>query len=115
MARGLGFVIIIGGLLLILAAARLFRRAGTAVEPTKPSTALVTDGIYARTRNPMYLGLSVILVGFGLATGSAWFLISLSIAVLAVTKLAIEREERYLAEKFGAEYLAYKSRVGRWF
>jgi len=85
------------------------------VAPTKASTALVTDGIYSWTRNPMYLGLSLILVGIGLATGSAWFLVALPIAVFAVTKLAIEPEEVYLANKFGAAYEAYKSRVRRWF
>ncbi len=82
--------------------------------PTKPSTALVTNGIYRWTRNPMYLGLSLILLGIGFATGSLWFLMGLPMAILAVTKLAIEREERYLAEKFGAAYLDYKSRVRRW-
>ena len=82
---------------------------------TKPSTALVTDGIYRWTRNPMYVGLSLILVGIGLATGSVWFLVALPFAVFAVTKLAIEREELYLADKFGAAYHDYKARVRRWF
>jgi len=82
--------------------------------PTKPSSALVTSGIYRWTRNPMYLGMSLILGGIGLAAGSLWFLIALPIAMIAVTKLAIEREERYLAQLFGQPYLDYKARVRRW-
>jgi protein-S-isoprenylcysteine O-methyltransferase Ste14 len=62
----------------------------------------------------MYLGLTVILLGIGLATGSIWFFIGMAIAMFAVTKLAIEKEEIYLADKFGAAYLDYKSRVRRW-
>jgi protein-S-isoprenylcysteine O-methyltransferase Ste14 len=114
-ARIIGIGLIICGLALDLAAARIFKRAGTPVAPTKSSTAVVTDGIYSWTRNPMYLGLSLILFGIGLATGSVWFLVALPIAVFAVTKLAIEREEVYLANKFGAAYEAYRSRVRRWF
>ena len=49
-----------------------------------------------------------------MATGSLWFLLALAVAVYSVTKLAIEKEELYLARKFGAAYLDYKSRVWRW-
>ena len=110
----LGIASIVAGLLIVFGAMRLFKRAGTPVAPIKPSTALVTDGIYRWTRNPMYLGLSIMLLGIGVATGSLWFLIGLAMAMFAVTKLAIEKEEVYLAEKFGTPYLDYKSRVRRW-
>jgi protein-S-isoprenylcysteine O-methyltransferase Ste14 len=112
--RLLGIAIVGGGVIMVFGAARLFRRVGTPVAPIRPSTALVTDGIYRWTRNPMYLGLSLVLLGIGVATGSLWFFIGLAIAIWAVTKLAIEREEAYLAQKFGALYLDYKSRVRRW-
>ena len=112
--RVIGVAIIVVGVVIVLAAARLFRRAGTPVPPTEPTTVLVTGGIYRWTRNPMYLGLSLILLGIGFATGSVWFFIALVAAVFAVTKLAIEKEEVYLADKFGAPYLDYKSRVRRW-
>ena len=110
----IGIAVIVAGVLIVFGATRLFRRAGTPVAPIKPSSALVTGGIYRWTRNPMYLGLSVILLGIGLATGSIWFFIGMAIAMFAVTKLAIEKEEIYLADKFGAAYLDYKSRVRRW-
>ena len=109
-----GIVVIVAGVLTVAAAGRLFQRACTPVAPTKPSTALITGGIYRWIRNPMYLGLSLILLGVGVALGSLWFLVALPIAIFAVTKLAIEPEERYLAEKFGTVYLEYKSRVRRW-
>lgn len=109
-----GIVVIVTGVLIVAAAGRLFKRAGTPVAPIKPSTALITGGIYRWIRNPMYLGLSLMLLGIGLALGSPWFLVALPIATFAVTKLAIEPEERYLAEKFGTAYLEYKSRVRRW-
>jgi protein-S-isoprenylcysteine O-methyltransferase Ste14 len=97
-----------------LAAEVSFKRAGTAVLPTRPTTAIVDTGIYRYTRNPMYLGMSLALLGIGLALNQLWFLLALPAAVFAVTKLAIEREEAYLAEKFGANYLAYKAKVRRW-
>lgn len=109
-----GIVIVIAGALVVFSATRLFRRAGTPVAPIKPTSALVTEGIYRWTRNPMYLGLSLILLGLAVATGSLWFLLALAVAVYSVTKLAIEKEELYLARKFGAAYLDYKSRVRRW-
>ena len=114
LAWGSGFAAIVLGAGLILAVRRGFRRARTPMAPTKPSSALVTSGIYRWTRNPMYLGMSLILGGIGLAAGSLWFLIALPIAMIAVTRLAIEREERYLAQLFGQPYLDYKARVRRW-
>ncbi len=109
-----GTVVIVAGVIIVASAGRLFKRASTPVAPTKPTTALITGGIYRWTRNPMYLGLSLMLFGIGVALDSLWFLVALPIAIFAVTKLAIEPEERYLAEKFGNAYLEYKSRVRRW-
>jgi protein-S-isoprenylcysteine O-methyltransferase Ste14 len=113
--RLLGIAVILAGLALGFSAVRLFRRAGTPAAPIRPSTALVTGGIYRWTRNPMYLGMSCILAGLGIATGSLWFIAALPLAVFAVTKLAIEREEAYLTRLFAGAYLDYKSRVRRWF
>ena len=112
--RLIGIAVVILGMLMIFGAARLFRGAGTPVAPTEPTSALVTDGIYRWTRNPMYLALSSMLLGIALATGSLWFFIGLAVAIFAVTKLAIEKEEIYLADKFGASYLDYKAHVRRW-
>lgn len=112
--RLLGGAVIVSGVAVALAAERRFKAVGTPVPPTKPTTAIVTEGIYARTRNPMYLGLTLVLIGLGLLFGSLWFLIAAPFAVFCVTKLAIEREERYLSAKFGDDYHSYKARVRRW-
>lgn len=101
--------------LLVAGAAELsFLRAGTATLPTSPTTALVAGGVYRVTRNPMYLAMTLVLVGLGAALGSAWFWLVAPAAVRLVTRLAIAREEAYLAAKFGDAYLAYKARVRRW-
>ena len=113
-ALAAGGLVIAAGVTLLVTADRLFMRAGTAIKPTRPTTAIVTSGIYRYTRNPMYLGMTLILLGLALATGSLWFLIALPVAVFAVTKLAIEREEAYLERKFGPDYLSYKVQVRRW-
>jgi len=91
-----------------------FLRAGTATLPTSPTSAIVESGVYRFTRNPMYLAMTLALVGLGLALSSPWFWLVAPAAVRLVTLLAIEREEAYLTRKFGAAYLAYKSRVRRW-
>ncbi|MGI9083774.1 MAG: methyltransferase family protein [Aeromicrobium sp.] len=95
-------------------ATRRFARAGTAVIPFRPSTALVTTGPFRFTRNPMYLGMAVLQAGLSLAFGLMWALAMVPVAVLAVDRLVIAREEPYLERRFGADYIAYKSRVRRW-
>lgn len=100
---------------LIAAAAEIsFLRARTATLPTSPTSAIVESGVYRFTRNPMYLAMTLALIGLGLALSSPWFWLVAPAAVRLVTRLAIEREEAYLARKFGDAYLAYKSRVRRW-
>ena len=113
-AIGLGASLIALGLAVAIAAKRRFTSAGTAVRPTQPTTAIVADGIYRYTRNPMYAGMTLILFGLGLMLNQLWFLLAVPLAMTAVTYLAIKREETYLERKFGAEYLAYKKKVRRW-
>lgn len=109
-----GVIAAVLGVALLAAAGRLFASAGTPVAPNRPTKALVFDGIYKYTRNPMYLGFTVVLFAIGLIFDELWFLIAAPLAMFAVTKLAIEREEAYLERKFGAAYVAYKERVRRW-
>jgi len=91
-----------------------FRRAGTSENPFRPSTALVVDGPYRITRNPMYLGMAVLYVGVAFVLGLMWAFLFLPFAVIAVDRLVIAREEPYLERKFGEEYVEYKRRVRRW-
>jgi protein-S-isoprenylcysteine O-methyltransferase Ste14 len=89
-------------------------RQGTTVVPHRPVTRLVTGGPYRVSRNPMYAGQAVALVGAGLATGSWWPLAAAAVGMFATTRLVIEPEEDYLAVRFGDEYARYRSRVRRW-
>ena len=91
-----------------------FRRAGTAVEPWRPSTALVTDGVYRFTRNPIYLGMALLHLGSALAADSGVALALLPPLLAVVQVGVVSREERYLESKFGDGYRRYRSAVRRW-
>jgi protein-S-isoprenylcysteine O-methyltransferase Ste14 len=109
------------GLVLVFASGALgkwgettLKRAGTNVNPNQPSLAIVSDGPYRYTRNPLYLALVGLYLGVTIAVGTAWPLAFL-VPVLLVTHFGIvRREERYLAAKFGEPYTQYLSRVRRW-
>ena len=111
---GVGIIAGLLGVLMLVLAGRSFTQANTPIAPNLPTKALVFDGVYAFTRNPMYVAFTLILMAFGLYFNQLWFLIAAPIAMFAVTKLAIQREEAYLEAKFGADYVGYKARVRRW-
>lgn len=92
----------------------LFKRAGTNIAPWKPSSALLTTGIYSFTRNPIYLSFVLLCAGIGLLRANAWLLLAAPGLAIALQKLVIAREEAYLEGKFGEEYRRYKSMVRRW-
>jgi protein-S-isoprenylcysteine O-methyltransferase Ste14 len=102
------------GLPLAMWSILLFRRAHTHVEPVKPTTALVEAGPYRLTRNPIYLGLLCVYIAAALWWGLGWALLLAPVVVLAVQRLVIAREERYLDQKFGDAYRRYRARVRRW-
>lgn len=109
-----GLLPLVGGIALMAAAMRQFRAAGTHVETWRPTQAIVTQGVYARTRNPIYVAMLSIYVGLGILVNSVWVL-ALAVPLFLVLRFGvIAREERYLERKFGAEYLAYREKVRRW-
>ena len=95
-------------------AAGMFRRAGTATLPMRPTSAIVESGPYQFTRNPMYVGLAFIYLGIGTMIGGGWALVLLPVLLSVIYLYVIRREERYLTGKFGQQYLDYKERVRRW-
>lgn len=95
-------------------ALRNFLRVGTAAEPWKPSSKLVTTGPYRFTRNPMYLGMACLYVGASLAFGYLWSAALLPVVLFIVDRQVIAREERYLERRFGKAYRDYKRDVRRW-
>lgn len=90
-----------------------FVRAKTNIVPFKPTSALVTDGPYRFTRNPMYVGMACLYIGIAVAFGLIWALLLLPLSILAVDRFVIAREP-YLEGLFGERYLEYKRRVRRW-
>jgi len=95
-------------------ATRLFRRHRTAVEPWKPTTTLLTEGLYAYSRNPIYLALVLLTVGMGFLGNNLWLAVAGLPAAALVHWTAIRKEEHYLEEKFGEDYRNYRQRVRRW-
>ena len=108
-------ILVAGGLAVVLAAMRRFARAGTRVEPWAPSSAIVSDGIYRVSRNPMYVGMALVMLGLALIIGSPMSLAMVGAALLILDQFVIPREEAYLEAKFGADYRDYRARVRRWF
>ncbi len=92
-----------------------FRRAGTNIEPHKPSLVLVGDGPYRFTRNPMYLGLVLMMFGFSLVFSLDWGLPLTPVLWQVLHHGVVLREEAYLSAKFGAPYQEYLGRTRRWF
>ena len=93
---------------------RGFSRAGTPVVPFERSTALVTNGSYRFTRNPMYVGMVMILAGIAVMLGTAGPWLPIPLFVWIIRANFIIGEERFLEQLFGQQYIAYKSRVRRW-
>lgn len=110
-----GWVAMLAGFAILMTAIGLFRKAGTDPQPWTATTALVTDGVYRWTRNPMYLGMALIYLGIAFLWDSLMALILFVPLVVWITREVIEREEVYMTAKFGDAYLAYRERTNRWF
>lgn len=91
-----------------------FLLRGTTIIPNRPANALILDGPFRFTRNPLYLALALLTIALGLLLNTWWILILLLPAVVAVDRLVIAREEAYLRRRFGAQYDAFAARVRRW-
>jgi protein-S-isoprenylcysteine O-methyltransferase Ste14 len=102
------------GLGVALASIRRFKAAGTNLDPLKPATAILTEGPYRWSRNPIYIGLTAAYAGIGIAVDAPWVWVLLPPTLVVMHYGVIAREERYLERKFGAEYLDYKASVRRW-
>jgi protein-S-isoprenylcysteine O-methyltransferase Ste14 len=92
----------------------IFRRHQTAVQPWKPSSALLAEGPYRFSRNPIYLCFLIFGSGIAFMASNAWMLVLMLPLALALRFLVIAKEEKYLEGKFGQAYLDYKGQVRRW-
>jgi protein-S-isoprenylcysteine O-methyltransferase Ste14 len=102
------------GLLLVLSALGLFHRKGTKPEPWKPSSSLVTSGVYRFTRNPMYLGMLLLYAGIALIWAGPWSATLFPLIFLILNFYVVAREEAYLTRRFGEAYGSYQMQVRRW-
>ena len=110
----LGGVLFVVGLALMLGGGHYFTLAKTNIPPYKPALHLVTNGLYAFIRNPMYVGFGFMLAGLGIAFGSDWTLVLMIPAAIVLHRGVVLREERYLEAKFGDPYRQYMTRVPRY-
>jgi protein-S-isoprenylcysteine O-methyltransferase Ste14 len=109
-----GWLVLLAVAALLFTAIRTMTRAKTTLNPNATPDHLVTSGPFSITRNPMYLANTLLMIGVGLISGITWFLPLAVIAAFVTQKVAIEREERVLTEKFGKRYRDYAKRVRRW-
>ena len=109
-------ICVAGGFVVASMAMRLFRGAETTIDPLKPERAssLVEDGVYRYTRNPMYLGLTLVLLGWCLWLGNFVSLAAVALFVAFIDRFQIRPEERALRASMGEAYEAYCGRVRRW-
>lgn len=111
---GAGVALLAAGGIVGNAGFRRLGKAGTNVRPDRPTTALVTGGIYRYTRNPLYVALAFVYTGIALLCDSLWALALLVPMLLVIRHGVIAREEAYLERKFGDDYRQFKTTVRRW-
>lgn len=114
MLLALGWVLIAAVVAIDVAAMRALSAARTTIMPHRAAEHLVTSGPYSFSRNPIYVGYAMLVIGIGLVTGIAWFVLFAVISSFLIRKLAIEPEERHLEQRFGKKFRDYAKRVRRW-
>ena len=110
-----GIIGVFLGIIMAAISAGMFKKAGTGIKPFDEATTLVTSGFYRYTRNPMYVGMFVMLAGVALLMGSIGAVLPLLVFILIIRNNFVVAEERFLEASFGQQYLDYKSTVRRWF
>ena len=110
----MGIVAVLFGITMAAISAGMFKQAGTGLEPFDEATTLVTIGFYRFTRNPMYMGMFLMLLGVAFMMGGVGALLPVPVFVMIIRNNFVLGEERFLEAAFGQHYLDYKSEVRRW-
>ena len=110
-----GALFIIVGIVLVVLARREFAKYAQPTDPGRPTSEVITTGIFSISRNPLYLGGGILLAGISLAFNLPWVLVLLLPSIIACHYILIAPEESYLAAKFGEKYHLYTVTVRRWF
>ena len=106
-------LMVIGFVIPVLGAWEMYK-ARTTIHPGGSASALVTSGVYRRTRNPMYLSFLFFIIGIGLTFANPWMILLAPLLLLYVQERIIKREESYLTQRFGPAYVEYRKKVRRW-
>ena len=109
-----GVIPVLFGITMAAISAGMFKKAGTGIEPFDEATSLVTTGFYRFTRNPMYMGMFLMLLGVAVLMGSIGVLLPFALFVLVIRNNFVLGEERFMEAAFGQLYLDYKAGVRRW-
>lgn len=109
-----GWILAFAGFVIGFWGVYTFIRAGTNVRPDLPVTALVTNGPFRYSRNPLYMACTIIYLGVTLSVGSFWPLLTLLPVLAMIHWKIVRREEEYLESRFGDSYRTYKMQVNRW-
>lgn len=110
----LGSAPLLFGLYMAASSAAAFRRAETGLIPFSEATQIVTTGFFRYTRNPMYLGMVLCLLGLSMLAGTVTTLLPVPMFIWVIDRNFIRGEERFMERAFGEEYRAYRKRVRRW-
>lgn len=110
----IGIIAVFLGIAMAVISARTFRKAGTGIRPFEEATSLVTTGFYRFTRNPMYLGMFLMLIGVGMLLGSIGAILPAIVFIMIIRNNFVLGEEQFMEASFGQQYLDYKAKVRRW-
>jgi len=111
---GVGVALSVVSGVIVGSAIRALSHAKTPFDPLKPSIAIVTDGAFRYSRNPMYVAITLLYLGIASLVNTLWLVLLLVPLMVVIQRGVVAREERYLERKFGDEYLRYKRQVRRW-
>ena len=109
-----GVVLVLTGVSTVVWSAVLLKRSGQNPEPWQPTPSIIKAGPYARSRNPVYVGMAIVQCGVATISGVVWIYLTACLSVAAVWHFVVAREEAYLQRKFGDEYREYCAQVRRW-
>ncbi|HEY4108119.1 isoprenylcysteine carboxylmethyltransferase family protein [Puia sp.] len=113
-ARAAAWIMFVLCFLILFAALRRFAASKNTLVTVRPASSLQTTGIYAITRNPMYLGLLLLYDGVAIFKGNAWTMLLLPLLMITIQQVVIRKEEQYLQEAFGEDYETFRKKVRRW-
>lgn len=114
MAEIASIVIFIIGMIILVLGFKMFTTDKQSPSVHEPTSAVYQSGVYAYSRNPIYLGVMLWVIAGALFFDKVWIMIMVLPLILIMNKIVIEKEEAYLQEKFGDDYSAYKNKVRRW-